>query len=171
MGQNRAVSLIVTDDPPDRPEWIVETIRLIGLISGRWRADLLDRVARASDAELARGTDDDWGLGQVAVHLLLVERGVAGIGLRLARGETAGNTGQPRPGTGSATREGIAALAAKAEQAMQRLAAEFPPAPDVKAVARHPYYGDMNVFAWLLTIPNHYIAHLDALDRGTHSAL
>ena len=40
--------------------------------------------ARTSDADLARGSDDDWGLGQVATHLLIVERGVALIGLRLA---------------------------------------------------------------------------------------
>jgi hypothetical protein len=31
-------------------------------------------VAAATDDDLARGTEDDWGLGQVAVHLLLIDR-------------------------------------------------------------------------------------------------
>jgi hypothetical protein len=38
-------------------------------------------------------------------------------------------------------------------------------------MARHPFYGDMNCFGWLLTLPNHYYAHLTAHDRGVPSAL
>ena len=39
-------------------------------------------------------------------------------------------------------------------------------------IAQHPSRsGDLNAFGWLLTLPNHYRAHLDALERGTRSAL
>jgi len=161
----------VTDEPPDRPAWATETLRLVSLTTTSWRGRLLERVARATDAELVVGADDGWGIGQIAVHLLLIERGVALIALRLAKGEPAGRTGQPRPAAAAVTRDGIASLARKAAEAMDQLRSEFPTAPDLGAVARHPYYGDLNTFGWLLTLPNHYLGHLDALDRGTASAL
>ena len=132
---------------------------------------MLARVAQATDAELGAGTDDDWGLGQIAVHLLLIERGVALIALRLARGEPAGRTGQPRPAASTVSREGIRTLAGKSADTLRRLCAEFPPEPDLTAAARHPYYGDLGAFGWLLTLGNHYAAHLEALERGTKSAL
>src|SRR4051794_11213774 len=109
--------LTVVDEPLDRPLWIAETIRLTTAASERGRSELLTLVAMAGDADLGRGTDDRWGLGQVATHLLIVERGVASIVLRLALGEMPGATGQPRP-TPGANREGIAALAAKADAAL-----------------------------------------------------
>ena len=165
------MTVTVTDEPPDRPEWVSETIRLVVEATAEWRDRLLALVDAATDADLAAGTDDDWGMGQVAVHLLLIERGVAGIALRLARGEDPGRTGQPRPAAASASRPGIASLATKSADAMTRLRTEFPPAPDTAATARHPYYGDLNAFGWLLTLPNHYRAHLEALARGTKSAL
>ncbi|HEU5288464.1 MAG TPA: hypothetical protein VFV20_08685 [Candidatus Limnocylindria bacterium] len=165
------MTLTVTDEPPDRPEWVSETIRLVAEATAEWRDRLLALVDRASDADLSAGTDEAWGVGQVAVHVLLIERGVAGIALRLARGEPPGRTGQPRPAAAAVSRAGIASLAAKSADAMAGLGAEFPPAPDIRAVARHPYYGELNTFGWLLTLPNHYRAHLDALERGTKSAL
>jgi len=165
------VTLVVTDEPPDRPAWVSETIRLVTESTTAWRARLLERVAGASDTELVAGTADDWGLGQIAVHLLLIERGVAFIVMRLAKGEPPGRTGQPRPAAASVTRDGIASLARKAGDAVAQLRAEFPSAPDVVAVARHPFYGDLNAIGWLLTLPNHYSGHLSALDRGTRSAL
>lgn len=161
----------VVDEPPDRPEWVTETVRLVGESSARWRDELLARVARATDADLAAGGDEAWGLGQIAVHLLLIERGAALIALGLAKGELPGNTGQPRPAASGVTREGIASLARKAADAMARVRTEFPAAPDSQTRARHPYYGDLNTFGWLLMIPNHYLAHLQALDAGRTSAL
>ena len=131
----------------------------------------MERVRAATDAQLAAGSDADWGLGQIAVHLLLIERGVALIALRLAKGEPPGPTGQPRPTASAVTRDGIGRLAAKAADTMAAFAAQFPAAPDLRAVARHPYYGDLNAFGWLLTLNNHYQAHLGALARGTKSAL
>jgi hypothetical protein len=107
----------------------------------------------------------------VATHLLIVERGVALIGLRLAQGSPPGPTGQPRPAASAVSREGIASLAGKASATGARLVAEFPAEPDATKIARHPYYGDLNCFGWLLMLPNHYRAHLDALDRGRPSAL
>jgi len=165
------VTLRVVDDPPDRPEWLRETIRLLVDGTTLERDRLLVRVAEGSDAELGGGSDDDWGLGQVATHLLIVERGVALIGLRLSRGAPAGPTGQPRPAASAVSRAGIATLAEKAAAACARLIAEFPAEPDATATARHPYYGDLNCFGWLLMLPNHYKAHLEALDRGRPSAL
>lgn len=165
------MTLVVTDEPPDRPEWVSETIRLVTETTAEARERLLARVAAMTDAELVTGTDMDWGPGQVAVHLLLVDRGVSGIALLLARGEAPGNTGQPRPAASAVTRAGIASLAEKAAVAAQRLRAEFPSAPNMGAAARHPFYGELNTFGWLLTLPNHYRAHLEALDRGTRSAL
>ena len=165
------MTLAVTDEPPDRPEWVAETVRLLATGVDRWRRDLLARVAAASDAELAAGADDAWGLGQVATHLLLVERGVIGIALRLARAEAPGRTGQPRPSAAAVSRVRIAELAAKTAEAVDRLRRDFPAEPDVVAVARHPFYGDLNVFGWLLTLPNHYAAHLEALERGMPSPL
>lgn len=165
------MTLTVTDEPPDRPEWVSETIRLVAAATAEWRERLLAEVARTGDAELAAGSDDEWGVGQVAVHVLLIERGVAGIALRLARGEEPGRTGQPRPAATAVSRAGIAQLAAKAAEAMGGLRSQFPAAPDMARTARHPYYGDLNAFGWLLTLPNHYRAHLEALAHGTKSAL
>jgi hypothetical protein len=101
----------------------------------------------------------------------LIERGVALIALRLAKGEAAGRTGQPRPKASAVSREGIATLAQKAADTLRQVRAEFPPEPNAAAAARHPYYGELNTFGWLLTLPNHYSAHLEALERGTKSAL
>jgi hypothetical protein len=165
------VTLTVTDDPPDRPGWVSETIRLLGDGTDEWRSRLLTRVERASDAAPAAGSDDDWGVGQIAVHLLIVERGVTLIALRLALGQEAGSTGQPRPAASAVTRPGISTLADKAAGALRRLRTDFPAEPNTGATARHPYYGDLNCFGWLLTLPNHYIAHLRALDEGTATAI
>jgi hypothetical protein len=165
------VTLRVVDDPPDRPDWLRETIRLLVSGTATERDRLLVRVAGATDADLGKGSDDDWGLGQVATHLLIVERGVALIGLRLAQGAPSGPTGQPRPTASAVTRAGVDSLAGKAAATAARLVAEFPAEPDAKATARHPYYGDLNCFGWLLMLPQHYRAHLEALDRGRPSAL
>ncbi len=73
----------------------------------------------------SRGTDDDRGIGQVAVHLLVVDRGVTLIALRLALGQSAVDaTGQPRPAGGAADRIDISALAEKAAAASEGLRAE-----------------------------------------------
>jgi hypothetical protein len=165
------VTLTVADDPPDRPEWVSETIRIVADGTDGWRSRLLARVEQASDADLATGSDDDWGVGQIAVHVLVIERGVTLIALRLAQGQAAGSTGQPRPAASAVTRPGISALAEKAAAALRRLRSEFPAQPNTGATARHPYYGELNCFGWLLTIPNHYSAHLRALDEGTASAI
>ena len=165
------VTLRVVDDPPDRPEWLRETIRLLIDATTVERERLLGRVAAAPEEDLVQGSDDDWGLGQVATHLLIVERGVALIGLRLGQGAPAGQTGQPRPAASAVSRAGISTLAEKAAATCARLLAEFPAEPDAKATARHPYYGDLNCFGWLLMLPNHYKAHLNALDRRRPSAL
>jgi hypothetical protein len=165
------VTLRVVDDPPDRPDWLRETIRLLVNGTALERGRLLGRVAGATDASLAEGSDDDWGLGQVATHLLIVERGVSLIGLRLAQGAPPGPTGQPRPAASAVTRAGIESLAGKAASTAARLVAEFPAEPDATVTARHPYYGDLNCFGWLLMLPQHYRAHLEALDRGRPSAL
>ena len=165
------MTLRVVDDPPDRPEWLRETIRLLTGGTAEERERLLGRVARAPEAELSRGSDDDWGLGQVATHLLIVERGVALTGIRLAQGGFPGRTGQPRPAASDVSRAGIRSLVEKAVATAERLVAEFPAEPDLKATAKHPYYGDLNCFGWLLMLPEHYRAHLLALDRGRPSAL
>ena len=165
------MTLTVADDPPDRPAWVRETIRLVADGMDDWRARLLARVEQASEGDLVAGSDDDWGVGQVAVHLLLIERGVTLIALRLAHGQEPGPTGQPRPAASAVTRPGISTLAEKAAAALRRLRAEFPAAPNTDATARHPFYGDLNCFGWLLTLPNHYTAHLRALEQGTVTAL
>jgi hypothetical protein len=165
------VTLTVADDPPDRPAWVTETVRLLAEGTDEWRARLVARVEQTSDADLVAGSDDDWGVGQIAVHLLIIERGVALIALRLAQGQEGGSTGQPRPAASAVTRPGISALADKAAAAERRLRAEFPAEPNTGATAKHPYYGDLNCFGWLLTLPNHYNAHLRALDRGTATAI
>ena len=163
--------LKIVDNPADRPEWIRETVRLVTESAGDGRRSLLHLVDKATDADLLAGTPDDWGLGQIAVHLLLVERGVSSIALRLARGEEAGATGQPRPEATAVTRDGIRALAEKAALAGDRLRREFPPAPDAARTAIHPFYGPQNCFGWLLTIGNHYSAHLQAWREGRPSSL
>lgn len=166
------MTLRLVEEPADRPDWIRETV---ALVAERIRADrprLLARVAEARDDAIASGTDDVWGLGQVATHLLLVERGVLAIALRLARGEAVERgTGQPRPASADVSRERIALLAQKAERDLGRFVAEFPADPNVTLTARHPFYGPQNCFGWLLTQLGHYAAHLAALDRGTASAL
>jgi hypothetical protein len=165
------MSLIVVDNPSDRPEWIKETIRLLTGVAADGRRSLLHLVEEATEADLLAGTPDAWGLGQIAVHLLLVDRGVSLIALRLARGGDAGSTGQPRPAPSGVTRDGIRSLAEKAAAAAERLQAEFPVDPDVSRMAAHPFYGPMNCFGWLLTIPNHYDAHLSAHREGRPSPL
>lgn len=166
-----SMTLVVVDNPPDRPDFIKETIRLQAAATADGRRSLLHLVDAATDADLLAGTPDDWGLGQIAVHLLLVDRGVSGIALRLARGEDPGATGQPRPASEGVTRDGIRSLAAKAAAGAERLAAEFPAAPDAARTAPHPFYGPLNCFGWLLTVPNHYEAHLSAYREGRRSAL
>ena len=165
------VPLTVVDNPADRPEWIKETIRLLTGVAADGRRSLLHLVGETTDADLLAGTADDWGLGQIAVHLLLVERGVSSIALRLARGEDAGSTGQPRPDPADITRDGIRALAEKTAAAADRLLRELPAEPDVARTAAHPFYGPMNCFGWMLTIPNHYNAHLSAYREGRPSPL
>jgi len=165
------MTLTVVDNPPDRPQWIKETIRLLTGAAADGRRSLLHLVEETTDAQLLAGTADDWGLGQIAVHLLVVDRGVSLVALRLARGEEGGRTGQPRPDAGGVTRDGIASLAAKAAAVAERLTAEFPMEPDVARTAAHPFYGAMNCFGWLLTIPNHYNAHLSAYREGRRSSL
>jgi hypothetical protein len=165
------VTLTVADDPPDRPGWVGETVRLLADGADEWRARLVARVELASDDDLVAGANDDWGVGQIAVHLLIVERGVTLIALRLAQGQKAGSTGQPRPAASAVTRPGISALADKAAAALRHLRVEFPAEPNTSATASHPYYGELNCFGWLLTLPLHYTAHLRALDRGTATAI
>jgi hypothetical protein len=166
------VSLIVVDEPRDRPAWIRESLALLARRVREERARLLARVTAASDEDLARGSDEDWGLGQVATHALVVERGVVSIALRLARGEAVERgTGQPRPPASGVSRGGIASLAEKAERDLARFEEDFPDDPDMSRRARHPFFGEMNCFGWLLTLPTHYAAHFEALDRGTASAL
>ncbi|HEV2249596.1 MAG TPA: DinB family protein [Candidatus Limnocylindria bacterium] len=165
------MSLTVVDNPADRPEWIRETIRLVTGVAADGRRSLLHLVEETTDADLLAGTPDDWGLGQIAVHLLIVDRGVSLIALRLARGEEAANTGQPRPAAGAVTRDGIRSLAEKADAVAERLRAEFPAEPKVSRTAAHPFYGPLNCFGWLLTIPNHYHAHLSAYREGRRSPL
>lgn len=163
--------LVVVDDPPDRPDFVAETVRLLVGRLKEEREWLLQRVGQASDTALAAGTDQEWGIGQVAAHLLIVERGVLGIALRLAKGEPPGATGQPRPAAAEVSRSGVAALAERCRRAAEAFRSDFPAQPDDRATARHPFYGDLNCFGWLLTLPNHYDAHLSAHDRGVPSAL
>jgi len=165
------MSLTVVDNPPDRPEWIKETLRLVTGVAADGRRSLLHLVEETTDADLLAGTPSDWSLGQIAIHLLIVDRGVSGIALRLARGDEPGNTGQPRPAPGAVTRDGIRSLAEKAAAASERLRAEFPAAPDAQRTAAHPFYGPLNCFGWLLTVPNHYNGHLSAYHEGRPSAL
>lgn len=157
--------------PADRPEFLREMIALVGAELERQRAGLLERVAAAADAEIAAGTEGEWGLGQIAAHLLLVERGMLGIALRLARGEPAGQTGQPRYAPGAITREDLASLSERAARALARLRADFPDEPDLHTTAPSPYLGPFNCYAWLLAAAFHYRAHLEALERGVKSAL
>ena len=165
------MSLTLVDHPADRPEWIRELLARIAASLRDGRAELLSRVERASDSELVAGTDTDWGIGQIAIHLLVSERGMTTIALRLSRGEPSGRTGQPRPAASAVSRDGIAALAAKAEAALDRLRTDFPPEPDVEMRAPTPYLGPFNCFGWLALAALHYDAHLVAIERGTKSAL
>lgn len=165
------MSFTLVERPADRPEFLRETIDVVAEELERQRSRLLERVAAANDAELGAGTEDDWGLGQIAAHLLLTERGMVNIALRLAKGEPSGQTGQPRYVPGTVTRSEIADLAERAARALARLQADFPAEPDVIAALPSPYYGPANCFAWLLIALFHYRAHLDALERGTKTAL
>src|SRR5713101_1837911 len=120
------VPLLVVEDPADRPEWLRETIRLLVDGTKIERDKLLGRVGKATDPDLLEGSDDDWGLGQVATHLLIVERGVALTGLRLAQGGPPGRTGQPRPAAADVSRAGIQSLVEKVVATAERLVTEFP---------------------------------------------
>ena len=165
------MSLTIVDHPGDRPEWIRELLDHIAERLRSGRADLLARVERASDDAIVAGTDEDWGIGQIAAHLLVSERGMVTIALRLARGEEPGRTGQPRPAASTSSREAIATLASKVEATLARLRTDFPAEPDVETRAETPYLGAFNCFGWLLLAALHYDAHLAAIDRGNKSAL
>src|SRR5207247_9085087 len=91
------VPLLVVEDPADRPDALRETIRLLVDGTGIERDRVIDRVERAPDEALLKGSDDDWGLGQVETHLLSGDSGVVLAGLRLAHGGPPARTGQPRP--------------------------------------------------------------------------
>jgi DinB family protein len=164
------MSFRLVDHPADRPEFLREAIDIFARNLDAGRARLLSRIESASDEELARGTEEDWGVGMVAYHLLVSERGMVGIALRLARGETPPSSAQPRPEPGSVTRAVLTEAAAKAAKAVARLRAEFSSAPDYTATAPSPYFGPFNCVSWLLAASFHYQAHLEALDRGGRSA-
>lgn len=161
----------LVDRPDDRPEWLREVIGIVARNLDAERTRLIARVERATDDELAAGTDDDWGVGMVAYHVLVSQRGMIGIALRLARGEQPSSTAQPRPAAGTVARAALVEAAAKAAAAVERLRTEFPPSPDFEATAPGPYFGPWNCVAWLLANDLHCQAHLDALERGTRSAL
>ena len=166
-----SMPLAVVDNPADRPEFIKETVHLLTGVAADGRSSILHLVEEATDNELVAGAPGAWGLGQVAVHLLIVDRGAGLIALRLAQGQPVRDTGQPRPDAAEVTREGIRSLAEKAAAVADRLRAEFPADPDVARTAPHPFYGPLNCFGWLLTVSNHYRAHLSAYREGRASAL
>ncbi len=161
------MSLNIVEHPADRPEWIRELLDRVAERLRGGRAMLLAHVERASDDEVVAGTDEEWGIGQIATHLLVSERGMIAITLRLARGEPPGRTGQPRPAATAMSRDAIAALASKAEATLGRLHTDFPAEPDVEARAETPYLGPFNCFGWLLLAALHYDAHLVAIERGS----
>ena len=165
------MSFRLVDQPADRPEFAAETIEILTRNLEKARALLLARVDRASDEELEAGTEDDWSIGMIAYHLLVSERGMVGIALRLARGEVPTSTGQPRPQPHLTTRAVLAEASAKAGVAVERLRREFPSAPRFDVTAPSPYFGTFNCIAWLLAAGFHYQAHLEAIERGTKSAL
>lgn len=165
------MSFRLVDQPEDRPAFLRETIDILSRDLEGARARLLERVARASDDELMAGTEDDWGIGMNAYHLLVSERGMVGIALRLARGEIPSSTGQPRAEPGTTTRAVLVEAGAKAAAAVERLRREFPSSPAFDARAPSPYFGPFNCISWILAATFHYQAHLEALDRGTKSAL
>ncbi len=165
------MTLAFVDHPTDRPQWIRDLLDHVADRLRSGRAELLARVERTSDEAIVAGTDEDWGIGQIAVHLLVSERGMVTIALRLARGEEPGRTGQPRPAASASSREGIAALASKAEATLGRLRTDFPAEPNVEARAETPYLGPFNCFGWLVLAALHYDAHLAAIKRGGKSAL
>ena len=164
------VSFQIVDRPHDRPEFVREAIDIFARNCETGRARLMERVARASDAEIAGGTETDWGVGMIAYHLLVSERGMVGIALRLASGTQPASTGQPRPEPGKVTRAVLEEAAAKAAHAVARLRAEFPAAPNLALTAPSPYFEQFNCIAWLLAAAFHYQAHLEALERGGKSA-
>ena len=148
--------LTLVDDPLDRPAWIAETIRLLADGTDRGRRRLLRRVEAATDAELAAGSTDD-GARPGRAHLLVVERAVALIGLRLA---AAGRrSDRTAPARGEATRASLAVLAAKAEAGIAPETSSRP----CRTTRRRPGTPtrELNCFGWLL-LPNHYRAHLTA---------
>ncbi len=165
------MSFALVDAPRDRPDFLRETVDLLtGELDGH-RARLLARVEATSDEALVEGSDDDWSVGMVAYHLLVSERGMMGIVMRLARGEVPTSTGQPRPVVGSATRQVIAEAAAKAASAVQRVRAEFPADAELGTTAPSPYFSQFNCISWLFASAFHYRAHLHALEQGVKSAL
>lgn len=165
------MSFRLVDQPEDRPAFLRETIDILSRDLEDHRARLLERVARATDEELLAGSEDDWGIGMIAYHLLVSERGMVGIALRLARGEVPTSTGQPRPEPRTTTRQVLMETSAKVAAALERLRREFPSAPALDVMAPSPYFGPFNCFSWLLAARFHYQAHLEALERGTRSAL
>ena len=164
------MSFRLVDQPHDRPEFLREAIDIFARNLEAGRARLMERVALATDAELAAGTELDWGVGMIAYHLLVSERGMIGIALRLARSEAPPSSAQPRPEPGTATRAVLEEAAAKAAQAEARLRAEFPSRPDLSATATSPYFEQFNCISWLLAAAFHYQSHLEALERGGRSA-
>src|SRR5260221_4348357 len=107
-GTMSGVPLTVVDNPPDRPEWIKETIRLLTGSSADGPRSLLHLVEQTTDADLLAGTVDEWGLGQIAFHLLIVDRGASLVASRLARGGDPVPSGQPRPCPYASNSEGAA---------------------------------------------------------------
>src|SRR5690242_6565201 len=94
----------LVDRPHDRPEFVREAIDIFARNLEAGRARIMEHVARASDAEIAAGTELDWGIGMIAYHVLVSERGMVGIALRLASGQRPSSSAQPRPQPGTVTR-------------------------------------------------------------------
>ena len=121
---------------------------IIGLVSGS-QAQLLDVVSGVDEATAGRApAEGEWSIRELLRHVISAEDGVS----KIVRGLAVGQVQAGERSVGSKVEDDTAAaLVERLRASNQRLLdviAELPAAPDTTAVAKHPFFGDLNCLEW-----------------------
>ncbi len=145
---------MVTDDVRER---VLSYIRhqagksreaIIALVSGS-QAQLLDAVSGVDEATASRApAEGEWSVRELLRHVISAEDGVS----RIVQGLAAGQPPAGERSVGSQVEDDTAAALVErlraSNQRMLDAIASMPAKPDMSAVDKHPFFGDLNCLEW-----------------------
>ena len=145
---------MVTDDVRER---VLSYIRhqagksreaIIALVSGS-QAQLLDVVSGVDEATAERApAEGEWSVRELLRHVISAEDGVS----KIVSGLAAGHVPAGERSVGSNVEDDTAAALVERLRASNRrlldVIAALPAAPDMAAVDKHPFFGDLNCLEW-----------------------